>query len=394
MSPIHSAAGPMAGYLFQPERALYWLSASPRGSIVGIETCDDVVVIEQDGKVKREQDKHSLLPSSNPLNDKNTNLWTTLDIWLTAIEENDVIIDKTLFYFVSNNIFPKHSLVNLLGEAIDRDSVVECRKKLREIGEKSSNSYIQLVLSRNDVLLEDLIQRICTIDGNDSSCGDDLKEKVLSNLHIPPKIPSDEVFQPLLGWIHDTTMALLREGKSAWLTREAFDIQLNRIITRHNDKVFIEKAKTLIPVLDSERMEKHSKNFVRQLLLLSLKVDDDEIIEAIDDFIRCSNEINRFSIEGALTKEDVTLFYESLQERWNFIFKKYKRNLSSKSHDENKLNDIGYKILMETLNHREILAGQQTENFYLTKGSYHKLADLLKVGWHPNFEDLLIGESL
>lgn len=52
--------------------------------------------------------------------------------------------------------------------------------------------------------------------------------------------------------------------------------------------------------------------------------------------------------------------------------------------------DIGFEIFTDTTeDHREKLAGSDTEQVYLTAGSYHRLADLLQVGWHPRFEDLM-----
>ena len=59
--------------------------------------------------------------------------------------------------------------------------------------------------------------------------------------------------------------------------------------------------------------------------------------------------------------------------------------------------DIGFEIFTETTeNHRERLAGTETEQVYLTSGTYHRLADLLRVGWHPRYEALmreLLGEQ-
>ena len=52
--------------------------------------------------------------------------------------------------------------------------------------------------------------------------------------------------------------------------------------------------------------------------------------------------------------------------------------------------DIGFEIFTDTTeDHREKLAGSDTEQVYLTAGSYHRLADLLRVGWHPRFEELM-----
>lgn len=56
----HVAAGPMAGYLFQPIRALYWLMKVPRGATVGVETEDDVAVLLKGGRKTYEQDRSSI----------------------------------------------------------------------------------------------------------------------------------------------------------------------------------------------------------------------------------------------------------------------------------------------------------------------------------------------
>lgn len=52
--------------------------------------------------------------------------------------------------------------------------------------------------------------------------------------------------------------------------------------------------------------------------------------------------------------------------------------------------DVGFEILTVTTDeHRERLAGVETEQVYLTAGTYHRMADRLIVGWHPRFEELI-----
>ena len=52
--------------------------------------------------------------------------------------------------------------------------------------------------------------------------------------------------------------------------------------------------------------------------------------------------------------------------------------------------DIGFRILSDTADeHKENLAGIETEQVYLTAGTYHRLADRLAVGWHPQFEKIM-----
>ena len=42
-----------------------------------------------------------------------------------------------------------------------------------------------------------------------------------------------------------------------------------------------------------------------------------------------------------------------------------------------------------TEEHREKLAGSDTEQVYLTSGTYHRLADMIRIGWHPRFRELM-----
>jgi hypothetical protein len=52
--------------------------------------------------------------------------------------------------------------------------------------------------------------------------------------------------------------------------------------------------------------------------------------------------------------------------------------------------DVGFEIFTETTeDYREKLAGSDTEQVYLTSGTYHRLADMVRVGWHPRFKELI-----
>jgi len=122
---------------------------------------------------------------------------------------------------------------------------------------------------------------------------------------------------------------------------------------------------------------------VRQLHLVT---DDDAIVDtAIREFIRCNIEKARLSREGDITDRDWSTFEDTLLSRWNKIRSRVIRMKSGT--DES---DIGFEILTETTeNHKERLAGSETEQVYLTSGTYHRLADLLRVGWHPRYDTLM-----
>lgn len=391
----HTSPGQMAGFLFQPERALFWLAKSERGSRVGIETEDDIVLRAKAGHSVHEQDKHSINPTGYSLGNRSKDLWKTLKIWLQAVDNHEVVLDTTEFYLVTNKILPSECLAKQIGTATTEQDVSQCIQHLREVAAdppEGISQEVNWVLQHNDNSLVDFISKIRIVDGSESS-GPQLREAIISHLHIASNLPANDILQALLGWVHETTMDLWRNEEAAWLTREAFDIQFNRLISIYQCKAFVEIASNLVPIPEGEKEKHQNRLFVKQLLLLSLEQEDDLIVDAINDYIRCVSEITRFSKEGSITKSDVEAFMNRLHERWKIIFRRYSHKLAEGEIDQMLECSTGFDILFDTLNHRENLAGQETQEYYLTRGSYHRLADDLLVGWHPRFEQLVSKEG-
>jgi hypothetical protein len=94
-------------------------------------------------------------------------------------------------------------------------------------------------------------------------------------------------------------------------------------------------------------------------------------------------------MEGNITDDDWTAFESTLLTRWDKI-----RTRVIRMKPGVKEEDLGFEIFADTTEeHREKLAGSDTEQVYLTSGSYHRLADVLMVGWHPRFKELMSNES-
>ena len=74
----HSAPGTNAAFSYQFERALYWLTQSPAGSVIGVETDDDVAVHGENASRLLEQDKHSIRGGVDPFGDRSKDLWNHL----------------------------------------------------------------------------------------------------------------------------------------------------------------------------------------------------------------------------------------------------------------------------------------------------------------------------
>ncbi len=194
---------------------------------------------------------------------------------------------------------------------------------------------------------------------------------------------ADSILDELLGWLHKTALALWEQNQPAWVQRNHFVNQLHAIIGRRKRQISRERAENLIPVTDDSVGHEMGRPFVKQLYLVT---DADAIVEtSIREYIRCNIEKIRLSTEGNITDEDWEAFQKALQSRWEKISARVIRMKRGTMEE-----DVGFEIFTETTEgYREKLAGMDTEQVYLTSGTYHRLADLLSVGWHPRYSELM-----
>lgn len=383
----HSAPGPSAGYGYQFERALYWLARSPAGAVVGIETDDDVA-IRTGAASLWEQDKHSIADGAEPFGDRSKDLWNTLNIWLDAIEESRADVETTRFLMVTNKALPE-CLAKTIGSAASANEAGDCIAGLERAAEdppeKIATLTDRVLRSESRDALIKLIQNTELVDATSGAGAPQVRNDTMASLQLPSwAVPTAEsILHELAGWIHACTLAAWRENKPAWIARDHFVNQLHAILDNRKRKIIRERAEYLIPVSDDTVGGEKGRQFVKQLFLVT---EDPVLVDsAIRDFIRCSIEKLRLSKEGNITDDDWRAFQVALRSRWEKIRARVLR--LKQNHPPN---DVGFEILTETTeNHRERLAGSETDEVYLTSGTYHLLAELLEVGWHPEYAKLI-----
>lgn len=385
----HSAPGANAGFSYQFERALYWLAQSPAGSVVGVETDDDVAVRGGDASQVLEQDKHSISEDAEPFGDRSKDLWNTLAIWIEALDTKEVA-DTTRFLMVTNKVLPE-CIAQQIGRAESEEEITACVAAL-EVAAKAPPQHIASLMDR--VLRADLrtslrrlISRCELADASQATAGRELRKDTLAQLQLPEwcLAGADSIADELLGWLHKTALATWQQKKQVWIQRDYFVNQLHAILDRRKREMTRERAEHLIPVTDDKIGQEKGSPFVRQLHLVT---DDEEIVDnAIREFIRCNIEKGRLSAEGNVTDDDWKAFETTLFSRWEKIRSRVTRMKQTAPEE-----DIGFEIFTDTTEeYREKLAGSDTEQVYLTSGTYHRLADMIRVGWHPRFEQLMRG---
>ncbi len=260
---------------------------------------------------------------------------------------------------------------------------------MKEIGKSPSESiapFANVVTSCEENTLEELIKRIYYTN-TDTNDGKEFRSTIAATLNISTELPSDDIINDVLGWMHTRVMNLWKTNEPAWITKKDFAISYIKIVSRYNNKLFRERTqRDLVPILDIDKGNYLGKDFINQLIILSIE-DDNEIIEAITDYLCSKHELTRFADEGSITDKDIDAFEDRLEDRWKNISRELKCKIGKTQQDDEK--SIGKDIYYKTLDHREILVDQQTVEYYLTRGTYHKLADDLTIGWHPDYKNEL-----
>lgn len=385
----HSVPGSNAAFIYQFERVLFWLTQSPAGFLVGVETDDDVAIRGTDGSRLLEQDKHSIKDKSKPFGDRSKDLWNTLAIWVEALDAGEVAAETTRFLMVTNKVLPE-CIARNINLAESETEVMACIAELEGAATKPPEQIAALMerVLRPDsrTSLKNLIKRSELVDASDGSAGLGLRKKTVAQLQLPEWClsESDSIADELLGWLHKTALAAWQQGIPAWIQRDYFVNQLHAVIDRRKRQIKRERAENLIPVTDEKVGHEKGSPFVKQIYLVT---EDDGIVDnAIREFVRCNIEKMRLSAEGNITDDDWKAFEATLQSRWE----KIRARVIRMSQGERKEEDVGFEIFSDTTeDHREKLAGSDTEQVYLTSGTYHRLANMIRVGWHPRFDELM-----
>lgn len=374
------AAGPAAGFLYQFERLLYHLASRDSEVVIGIEAGDDLVIQDSDG-VTLEEDKHSVQPTGHPLADRSVALWKTLANWVDA--GKDARYHKAGLFLVTNRPVPA-CLARRLGHQPKqpKDSVllVADLRRVASSPSKAIAPFVDRVISANDDTLANLIGRITLFDASEGTSSSALREKIASHLHIPDHIDSGAVLDRLLGWLHAVVKDRWDRGLQVWIEGQAFSRQLFSTLKSIDRQRVLERATHLINISEEDRKKARLNHFFHHLSLISC--GDDEVEEALDDFVRFNVEYSRLLEEGDIGPDDWEARRGRLQRRWRAI---RRRHIDVRSDSPSE--DVGRDIYRETVNHIESLGVFTTYEQYLTAGHYQRLANVDEVWWSPDYLD-------
>ncbi len=401
-----SAKGPLAGYLFQFEKALLMLSDLEKDDdYISIEDVDDIATHKENGTVLiTAQAKNSICNSGTTFEDTSTALWRTIQIWIDKLEKK-IFNNGTMFICSTNKIIPKTSLLHKIKDLPIDDLMIEIQTLLKNQKEKltkdrldkskgnSIKKTIELIeFAISKMTYFEIIKKNIVIEDNEN-----VKEKFFNKLHLSTKSYSDtqkdSIFHSFYGWITDNSNSKWKNGYEARITKNNFNEKHFQVFNNPSIINAVFRTKESLGVItENEILNKRKDLFVRQIEDINRKKDAKERIikAAILDFIYSDIELSYIITKGDFTETDFDEFLQQCQEAWQLCYDEQITKEIDEYSDEEK-NSLAIKIYDTIMNRIEIKFKTgycfNPNNKYVRNGSFLKLSNIPTVGWHPEWEE-------
>ena len=384
---VHSAAPSAAGYLYQARLALaeaLRYAYAESGIEFAVEKFDDVS-FEKDGSAfELLQTKHHLRKSGD-LTDSSVDLWKTLRVWAEAAKADPSLPGRTRFALVTTAQAPTGSAASYL-----RPADAGCRQPDRAeamlvaVVSASKNATLAKAFAAFRALTPEmrnaLVDAIEIIDG--APLIGDMESLMEERLRmIAPRGKATLAREQLEGWWWPRICGMLQAESAD--TIPVFELEQKLDDIRDSlkrdalplDMGDVNPGKEKLATLDEMR-------FVRQLQ--SIGLGGSRLQYAKRDFYRASAQRTQWARKKLLFDGEVGRFEGTLIEEWEPRFAKMCDCLA-KSCQEATVREAGSELYswVETDARFPL---RTTVSRFLNVGSYHILANELRVGWHRDYQ--------
>ncbi|MGE5483619.1 MAG: ABC-three component system protein [Ignavibacteriales bacterium] len=378
----HTAAKSLVGYLWQVDQALAWLVNAPPRGCAGIEVVDDIHIDDESKSTTSLIQTKYCADGGNRLSDRSISLWNTLAIWAEAVRAGDLALKNTQFYLVTNGIV-QDGLIRQISEAStdeEASQVVQTIRQFNSDNKEVMNHVAEVNLLTESSLVE-LIRSIKLVDGSEANQSRAFPEALEKHYEID-SAEADLIAEPVRGWLWRRILEAVPTGQQILIGRK----DLFGKIDIERDSLHKMRFREAVEYLATEKDVdgQKTKRYVAQLR--AIECSEETVNDSIMDFLKARAQEIAWSKSGSLPESALDLFYRNLRIRWKTIFNRLIRSCGSDSTEQIA---VGQEIFDQTMDHRERLAGQETDEYFTTRGRYHMLADEMAVGWHPHFKELL-----
>lgn len=386
--PNHQASEQMLGYLYQVRYTLALLLENDNSDCqISIEKFDDVAFSKDDIPIQLIQLKHHIQHQGN-LADASTDMWRTIKVWLDAISETPDILDGTNFLIITTATAPIDSAAFLLKKDSNRnpDTAYE---KLKTVCFSSVNQahqrYYDAFREAGEDTVKQLIRQIYIIDCASNII--DVEKDILKHIRYSC-IPKHQkmIYERLEGWWFKKAIDALCCDTPVFVNQN----QVRSFIV----SVSQEYADDNLPIdiLDIDDLQEgnfsaNEKIFHEQLKLICL--GNRRMQLALRDYYRAFRQRASWVRNDLLYVNELGQYEQRLIDEWEHAFAAMEETLSETNNATEEEKAKEGRQLFSDIEKRDIRIRPKCQEAFIMRGSYHILANQLKIGWHVDFFDRL-----
>lgn len=380
------ALGQLYGYGIQEARFLHHLLNATSGDAIALEYIDDISGSKR-GDPFFEQDKSGL--AHNPISDRAVALWKTFANWIEGRRSGKIPPGAKFILYVAQSHRGKSA--ELLSDCDTPQAAKNALKAIRSQfwGEKPGYAkrallpkklakYVNIVLAAKEAAVVDIICSF-TLERGTGAPYEDIAMQMANGPIGPENV--DSVLKQLVGWIRATTFKQISRGEPAVLSREQFHreyVAAVRKFDRSDNALTPFATKPTESQIQDEILKQY---YVQQLRLIG--AEDDIVYDAINTYLMATTDRTEWAKRGYVHRTSFIDYEAALRRTWMLHRTSVKATIPHASPEQ-----VGQVVLSQCLQ-AMIPLQEKSVASYFTPGSFHKLANTLDIGWHPEFAKLL-----
>jgi hypothetical protein len=381
----YSAADSLVGYLYQCRLAL--LEALKRLKTntcitVAVETLDDVV-FETDGTpTEIIQVKHHINRQAN-LTDASTDLWKTIRIWCDFYQ-NGIPQSGTVLCLMTTSKASEGSAAYYL-RAENRD-IAAAEKILLQtaqisVSKENDDAYSSFCKLTPESRLE-LLKTTLILD--QYPLNKDLDQYLQNEIwNVCQRSKIDKFLMYFEGWWFKRILKSLCSEHFMPILGEELELQLDELREQFKSDALPIHADLRTATVDYKLYQNYI--FVSQLELID--VGSKRISIAVNNYYRAFEQRSRWLREELLFVGDIGDYERKLIEEWETHFETMREELGEDAAEKEKVRAA--RSIYSWFEKEAYFPIRRCQEPFVTRGSYHILANEKKVGWHPEFQNRL-----
>ncbi len=375
-----AAPGQYLGYGLQDVRLCRHLLRAPTGCAVSLEFIEDTAIHKPDGTLWLEQSKSAL--TGNPLGDSAVEFWKSFANWAALCVEKEIEPETTQFRLF---VCPQKDgvLAETLHGASSDDEIKAIldtiAKKVTPANKlKGCNPRITEFLSAGEIACFHIIRNFRLLKA------DDPLEPIREVLRFSVLEESlDDFCAHAIGMAKNRIAALIRSGAKPVIDAETFRRDVRDFIRRHG------ALGLLLPTTDRpstgeiDAMLAAAPVFVQQLVKVAMPTE--LIVRAVSDYLRSDADRTLWAAEGRIVAESLDELHNTLEMHFQIT-----RDEIEELQAGHGAEIRGRQLYRRCATHQAALEGRSVPGYFVP-GTFNMLADQIRVGWHPQYNDLFAG---